>query len=376
MSSSTATNQLTMNDAVRKAVAEATSPEQIRAALMAEAEKQAAESAAHKAEEDASAKAAADKAAADKAAAERAAADAVANQTFSLTETIGGRVFTFEASSQAELNEMVMNAYRVAYAVQSPNTEVSVDPAVEAAEAKKREEAAAAARAEADLKFKRGEISAADYIEQTGAMDAYLEKKGISVDDLKTAIEQSRTASYQKSWAEATEEFRNSPVGADWPGGPQNLQIIGMKIAQLGLMEATDKVAALARAYKEMKDEGLIFHPAASTDDAAAKSAAEKAAADKVAADKAAADKAAADKAAAERAAANTYAGSRPASSSLFGTSSGVATTTVKSVGDDKFEIPPNASPAEIMEIWKAQQLANGRNPNEVFTETFAAKRR
>ena len=71
---------------------------------------------------------------------------------YTRTETIGGREFTFEADTAAELDQMVLNAYRVASAVSEPEPKVTeapvIDPAVETMR-----------RVELEMKFKRGEIS-------------------------------------------------------------------------------------------------------------------------------------------------------------------------------------------------------------------------
>ena len=51
---------------------------------------------------------------------------------YTRTENIGGREFTFEADSAAELDQMVLNAYRVASAVSEPQVvEEVVDPLLE-----------------------------------------------------------------------------------------------------------------------------------------------------------------------------------------------------------------------------------------------------
>lgn len=360
-----------MNADLVKAVNSALNPEEIRAAIVAEAQKQLAASDAARVAHDAEEKAAAERLEAAKKAAEE------APKTFKRVENIGGKDLTFEAASELELQTQIANAYRVAYSIApqptvQPVVEAAPDPAVLAAKAAEE----AAAKAELELKFKRGEISTADYLEQSGAYEDFLTKKGLSIDALKATVEQTQTAQYEKSWAEATEEFLHSPAGADWPGGNRNREQLGMRLAAMGLTDAKDKVAALAQAYNEMKKTGAVFpneqleqqHQQQQTPEA--KAAAEKAAADAAAA-KVAADAAAAEtarKAATERAAAT--------SSSLFDRSSGVSDHIVNDkTKPAEFQIDPKATPVEIMDAWKKFQLANGRDPNAAFTETFAAKR-
>lgn len=347
---------VTMNEDLTKAIAEATSPEAIRAAVVAEATKQGL----------ATADAAALQAAADKVVADKAAADALAATTseFKRTETIGGREFTFEASSELELERMVSNALRVAYAVQeTPATSVAeavVDPAI----AQKAAEDAAAAKAELELQFKRGDISAADYIEKSGAMEDYLAKKGVPLDALKAVVTKNQEDSESQSWADAVEAFKAGP-GSDWPGGDRNLQIIGLVIASKpDLLNATDKVAALAQAYASMKSTGMVFPFEAPASAAAVVAAPAAAVVPAAAAAVVAATPVVVPKVAST-------------SSSLFGASSGVGASSgaAAPAAAAKTDIPADATPAEIIDAWKKQQLAAGKDPNAEFVSTFAAHR-
>jgi hypothetical protein len=91
--------------------------------------------------------------------------------TFTRTETIGGKPITFEATSELELERAVQGALKAAAELQQPAPveidyhKVGRDAAVRAAE-----------RADLDLKFKRGEISTPEYLEQSGAVKDYLEQ--------------------------------------------------------------------------------------------------------------------------------------------------------------------------------------------------------
>ena len=374
--------ELTVTPELKAIIEAATDPEVIRNAIVAEAEKQAAAAVVDE-------KTAADKVVADKAAADKAAADAAAAQTFESVETIGGKEFTFTAGSQAELDHMIANAYKVAYAVQPTERVVEqfVDPAVAEKQAADKAAADAAAKTELELKFKRGEISASDYIEQSGALASYLERQGVPLSELKKAVEANKGNDYEKSWQEASADFVKTSAGADWPGGEKNLEILGLKIVALGLSEAKDKVGALAQAYADMKRTGMIFPTTAEGTLSPEQQAAAKAAADKAIADKTAADEAARVAAASGTAAAVAQASAETAravaaarvqsqSSSLFGASSGVgagtsAGATAPAAPAAKTIIPDNATPAEILQAWKEAQLAGGNDPNRVFMDQF-----
>ena len=104
----------------------------------------------------------------------------------------------------------------------------------------------AAEKAELELKFKRGEVSSDEYLAQSGAVKNYLEAQGVPLDELRDRLQEDRHREYEGSWATATTEFLQS--GNDWPGGERNKQILGMKIQELGLLNAEDKTAALNQA--------------------------------------------------------------------------------------------------------------------------------
>lgn len=392
-------SNLEMTPELAEAIKNAASAEDITVAVQAAMVKQSLAD-----EQTAAQKAADAKAAADKAAADKAAADAAAPQVFSATEVIGGREFTFEAPTEVALQQMIINAYKVAGSTQPATVEI-VDPAAEAAAQKAQEEAAtaeAARLAELKLKFQRNEIDVDTYLQESNAVATYLEQQGIPLDELRESVERGRGQDDAQSWSEAVEEFLQGP-GADWPGGDKNRELIGMKIAQLGLEDTNDKVEALMVAYNELRKNGVLF-PA---ETASAVSAADKTAADaKAAADKAAADKAAADKAAANAATASASAvptpgtpefdayvaalvakavaektpTTRPAtSSSIFGASSGVqqptATTPEKADAQRQaLALAKDASPQEILAAWKEQQIKAGISPDDAFRAAFGGR--
>lgn len=372
-------NPVEVNPELKKAIESALDPADIKAAILAEAQKQTNEAQTAAAAQVTAEKEAVEKKAADeKVAAEKVVASKAA--PFSRTETIGGKEFTFEADSEIELERAVSNAFKVAYSVREPEHKEEVvatpDPAVVAAAAQKEAEDKAALKADLELKWKRGEISAADYIDQSGAMDEYLAKKGVPLEALKAAVDKNQTEQFTNSWAQATEEFLHSPAGGDWPGGERNKIQIGMQLAAMNLTDTDNKVEALTKAYAEMKAKNMVFP---SDVDTATKTETETAAADAAAKTQAEATalKAQADAAAVAEAAAKAK--KAPTSSSLFGVGSGTSGGTGGTVSEktdaDKVEIPKDATPAEILDVWKKEQIRLGKNPNDAFKETFASRR-
>jgi hypothetical protein len=364
---------MTVTDELKKAIDAAVNPNDMREILRAELERQIAAAAGPEA---AAAVAAADQKIVDAAAAAQAAADAENAKNSSAdepllqrTEIIGGREFLFEATTEAELDRVILNAYKVAYATQENNApEVQVDPVAARQAAEKAAADDAAAKVELELRFKRGEISTADYIEQSGALKDYLAKQGVPLDELRATVEQGRDNKTVLSWQQATEQFLNGPAGSDWPGGNQNLKIIGLKIAEMGLVDAEDKVGALAAAYNAMKQEKLVFKneeiPVAAVTPAAAATTA-----------------AAATPATTPAAAAAATSSAAPIlqtprmSSGMFGASSGVGEGVSAPAPKGDVKIDPNATPEEILAAWKAQQIASGVNPNDAFIDTFKGRR-
>lgn len=362
--------QVEVNAELQKAIAGAINPEDIKAAILAEATRQQSTAAQKVAEQAAADQAKAAKAEADKKAAEAAALP----QVFARTVTINGKDFNFEADSELELERMVNNAWAVASAL-TPDSRVEPTPTVQQDEAARKAAADAetARQAELELKFKRGEITTAQFLEQSGAIERHLAEKGLSVDKLKETVAQSEISREQQSWADATKEFLAT---SDWPGGERNLNLIGMQIEKMELLDAQDKVGALRRAYSELKSRNMLFDeaPRQPQTETERQAAAQTAAQD-------AEQKAAIERAqAAERERAAAAVSATPVitptnSSSLWGRSSGVGDTTSVVKQTDVVEIPKDASPQEILETWKRSQLAAGIHPDDAFKSTFSARR-
>ena len=71
------------------------------------------------------------------------------------------------------------------------------------------------------VQFQLGQISASDYLEQSGAIDSYLEKAGIPLEDLKAQVQEKQGERLTSSWQSATDEFL-AGSGNWWPGGARH----------------------------------------------------------------------------------------------------------------------------------------------------------
>ncbi len=108
------------------------------------------------------------------------------------------------------------------------------------------------------LKLQLGQISVAEYLEQSGAVNEYLESQGVPLTELQTAVKERQETRFTQDWVEAVEAFRNSAEGLDWPGSQENLLTIGRIIAKNNLTDAEDKTAALIAAFNYMKENNLV----------------------------------------------------------------------------------------------------------------------
>ncbi len=102
----------------------------------------------------------------------------------------------------------------------------------------------AAAAAELELRFKRGEVSAAEYIAQSGVLESYLASKGIDVNAHQESAR--HDTEYMQSWAEATKQWIEQHP--DWQGGEDLKNAMAERLQKLGLADYPS-VESLNRAY-------------------------------------------------------------------------------------------------------------------------------
>jgi hypothetical protein len=122
----------------------------------------------------------------------------------------------------------------------------------------------AANKAELELQFKRGDISASDYLQRSGAISDFLEQQGVPLENLKEAVAEKQSERFTQSWAQATEEFLHSPEGSDWIGGEANKNILGTLITENALIDQPS-AATLAKIWNHMKENNLAVENADTT---------------------------------------------------------------------------------------------------------------
>jgi hypothetical protein len=170
-------------------------------------------------------------------------------RVFSKTETIAGKPMEFSAESPEQLDVLVSQAHIVAEALQTPLAQTSVVNQT----TKQLNDFDCV---ELDLKFRRGEISTQDYLEQSGEIDSYLQRKGVPLEELKSTVAEAQQMRDTQLWADATQTFL---ANSDWIGGQRNLATIQNLILSRHLENEPDKVQILESLWEEMKRTGMVF---------------------------------------------------------------------------------------------------------------------
>lgn len=173
------------------------------------------------------------------------------------TVTIAGKTHVFEAATEAEADAQLLAFFR-----QNFGNQPTEQPAERPRDSDTGRFVAArtddpVAAADLELKFKRGELSSQEYLEQSGAIRTYLESQGVPIEELRASVEEKQDARVAKSWQDATAEFLNSSSGQDWPGGPQNLKTMQVVLQRMNAAD-NPSVDNLALAYEYMKQHDLV----------------------------------------------------------------------------------------------------------------------
>jgi hypothetical protein len=176
---------------------------------------------------------------------------------FAKSVTIDGKRLVAEAPTEAEAQAKLDDMVRAAMSQPSPPARdprtgkfVSRQPAQQQTQQEiEAESLRVYEKTRLEQQFRLGEITAEEYLARTHAVDNYLAARGVDVDELAAT----GSAAFEQSWVQATEAFLNSPEGADWPGGENMREAIAQVIAEENWIDADDKQAALAEAWKFMK---------------------------------------------------------------------------------------------------------------------------
>jgi hypothetical protein len=165
---------------------------------------------------------------------------------------IAGQKFVIEGATETELAQNEANLYRKLFAQSVTTAQTEGHPRNERGQFVSAEDAAA--KTNLELAFKRGDISASDYLQQSGAVADYLANAGVPLEELKASVAEKQSQKFNQSWADATAEFLSH---SDWPGSETNRTRLGGIILELGLVDSPS-VESLQRAYDHMKKNNLL----------------------------------------------------------------------------------------------------------------------
>lgn len=181
---------------------------------------------------------------------------------FTRTVEIAGKSMTFESDSAEGVLDQVVAAQNAA----APKPEVKkVEPPKELSQ---------------DEKFKigqdlmTGDATAIDrYLLGSGLLDRYLEAKGINPEAIKKATATISDQEVVGKWNAATAEFMADVKAGtiDYPQCPQNTELMGIAISQLGLQPSKE---SMVKAFEHLKSKNLLFPAATAATETVKKKAA------------------------------------------------------------------------------------------------------
>jgi hypothetical protein len=171
---------------------------------------------------------------------------------------INGVKYALEGGSPEELAQAETSLYQQVLEGGDNNNEQARDAQgrfvrEQTPEEKAAGELEASKRADLELAWKRGDITAEQYLEKSGAISTYLAEHGMNQDALVAVSD----LVYQNTWSQATEQFLNSPEGESWPGGSENLAIATKLLEENPELMNNPSADALAAVWNYMRENDL-----------------------------------------------------------------------------------------------------------------------
>lgn len=275
------------------------------------------------------------------------------DKQFTDTFTIGGKTVEISGADAADVlrqYKAAVAAYDIARQEAQPKQQTQEEP--------KKPLVTEEELIALSIRIQSGDLKALDeYMEKTGAVDRYLSKRGINVGELETTLKERVETKTQNAWEKATNDFKQE-LGAEWPGGNQNMKLMGYKLAELGLTENPSK-DSLLKAFNALKEDGMIFQ--AGDDDQA------------TATNTSTTNQGAAPTSN-ETQKTDTTPKRKATGSSVFGVSGGSTTKqkTVKATNVPSEQELKNMDPREIMRLYREGVAAQGGDPNLELAKTYS----
>lgn len=215
------------------------------------------------------------------------------------------------------------------------------------------------------LKAATGDAEAmSEYMVKSGALDRYLEAKGIKPAEIQQVLQERASEKVAKDWDGAVKDFL---ADSDWPGGSQNEELLKYKLAELKdekgqpLAYAPSK-ASLQKAYEALKEEKMLFAAEEKTTEEKKTIAGVSVGSGT---DKGTHSSSAGGPTATKRA---------PTGSTAFGTSQESGTRRASPTTPQVPTITDDMTPQQIMEAWKQQVVAEGKSPDDALRTTYAGR--
>jgi hypothetical protein len=270
------------------------------------------------------------------------------------TFLIGGKEVEFTGDSPADVLKQVKVAQQAYEMGKAPEVKKeAAKPAVSAEEL-------AALR----VKAASGDMKAQEeYLEKSGFLDRYLEKKGINPSEVKQILEDRASERVTKDWDGAVKGFL---ADSDWPGGTQNEKLLKYKLAELKdekgqPLAYSPSVESLKRAYESLKQEGMLFPGEEKKTETTVASSTTSAAA--------------ASATATTTTTTEPVKKRTPTGSTLFGTSREAGSRSASPTKKDNVPaITDDMTPQQIMDSFKQAAIERGESPDDVLRATYAGR--
>ena len=179
-----------------------------------------------------------------------------APKRFAKAITVNGQKLIFEGESELDIERAIGHHFR---AMQSAPIQETEQPARDASTGRFTSSAEPSVSQETkdslSLQLQLGQIDIATYLERSGAVTDYLEKAGVPMEELRSAVQEKSSQRFEQSWEQATEAFLQG-AGSDWPGGQENLSTANRLIVENGLMDQPS-AETLAAVWAHMQKNGL-----------------------------------------------------------------------------------------------------------------------
>jgi hypothetical protein len=186
---------------------------------------------------------------AEAAAAEKPKEEKTADEKTILTRTveINGKEMEFRGETPEAILDQVVAAQN------------AVAPAKVEAEKPKPKELSKDQMFDIGLKLQQGDPNAiTSFIEGSGLFDKWLEAKGIDIEAVKKTVSTTQSKEVEDKWATATAEFLDDVKAGkiDYPRAPQNKELMGITLVQLGLQPSKE---SMIKAFEHLKAKNMLF---------------------------------------------------------------------------------------------------------------------